>query len=111
MNCSHYWTNISIQKEPFNTEGTITSIRGIIREKNTKFADLKKELTNSVNTKFNKLSEENDKLINENNMVKKEHQIFMENTRKFRTKNNIFISGIPNEITKDKHVIAIHVER
>ena len=76
-------------------------------EKNNSVTINPSKLNLKFNTKFNKLNDDY-----ENSIIKKvlqEHQIFLENTRYFLTKNNIFLSGIPNEITINNEDEANHV--
>ena len=59
-------------EEHLNTDGTVNSIRGIIRDElNTKFDEIKSELNNKVDSKFNTLVTENEKLSQENALIKK----------------------------------------
>ena len=86
-------------------EGEVNSIRGIIREElDSKFDTLKKELTKSFDTKIKKVSDDLANIVLESNTLKKvvlQQQHFLENIRKERTKENIFVSGIPNTLTID----------
>ena len=86
-------------------EGEINSIRGIIREElDSKFDALKKELAKTFESKIKKVSEDVTNLMSENNTLKKvvlQQQHFLENIRRERTKENIFVSGIPNILTID----------
>ena len=87
-------------------EGDINSIRGIIREElDSKFDALKKELTKSFDTKIKKVSDDLANVVSENNTLKKvvlQQQHFLENIRRDRTKENVFVSGIPNILTIDE---------
>ena len=91
-------------------EGSVTSIRGIIREElNTKLEEMKTELSNLVRSEVKTVSDENKRLAEENKNMKKillEHQKFMERARREETKNNIFISGIPNAVKQDFQAIT-----
>ena len=92
--------------EQINTDGNVNSIRGIIREElNIKFDTLKKDLADTYKTKFDSIAEEQTKIVNEITIMKNilaEHQTSIENQRRENTKNNMFISGIPNEITDNE---------
>ena len=71
---------------------------------------MKTELSNLVRAEVKTVSEENIRLAEENKAMKKvllEHQKFMERTRKEETKNNIFISGIPNAVQPDFQNISV----
>ena len=95
----------SLLDEHLDTESTVASLRGIIREElDTKFKTLETELSNTINNKIASLSEENKRLSTENEGIKKvllEHQKCLERTRKEETKHNIFIAGIPNKLKTD----------
>ena len=88
--------------EHLDTEGSVASIRGIIREElTTKFDNLKKELNKSIDTKIKSLTDENKRLTQENNAIKKvvsEQQKCLERLQRNDSKNNIFISGVPNKL-------------
>ena len=96
--------------EHLDTEGSVASIRGIIREElNTKFDTLKKDLTNTMNTKIKTVTEENKKLMQENNAIKKvvgEQQKCLERLQRNESKSNIFISGIPTMVNADMETAA-----
>lgn len=91
--------------EHLDTEGTVNSIRGIMREElDTKLDSVKKDLYAKIDTKFNFLKAENDKITQENTLIKKilrEQQTCLERLQKEQNKNNLFVTGIPNSITTD----------
>ena len=91
--------------EHLNTEGNVNSLRGIIREElNANFAQLKSDMTKSIDAKIKTLTDENDKLLEENTVIKAvlaEEQKYLERMRKEETKHNIFMSGIPNALNAD----------
>ena len=80
--------------EHLDTEDSVASIRGIIREElTTKFDNLKTELNRSFDTKIKSLTDENKKLTQENNAIKKvvsEQQKCLERLQRNDSKNNIF---------------------
>ena len=81
----------------------MTSLRGIIRDESN-LEMLKSELTEPFNKEIKILTETNDKQTNENMSIKRllhEHQKYLEKIRRAETKNNIFISGIPNILKID----------
>ena len=88
----------------------VASIRGIIREElNTKLEAMKTELSNLVKSEVKTVADENKRLADENATIKKvlsEHQKFMERSQRELSKNNIFISGIPNAVQPDFQNIA-----
>ena len=113
----------TILDEHLNDDGSVASMRGIIREEmTTLFEGFKKELTKSVNGQIKVLSDENKKIAAENASIKKvlqEHQKALERVQKEETKNNIFISGLPvslnagmNDISEvnDNDAVTDHVE-
>ncbi len=91
--------------EHLDTEGSIASIRGIIRDElNTKFETLKTDLTRTLDAKIRSLTTENSKLAQENLVIKKvlgEQQKCLERMQRNSSKENIFISGIPNKLLSD----------
>ena len=95
--------------EHLDTEGSVAFIRGIIREElNTKFDTLKKDLTKTIDNKVKTLTDENQKLMRENTMIKKvvsEQQKCLERLQRNDSKNNIFISGIPNKVNTDMETV------
>ena len=101
----------------------VASIRGIIREElNTKLEAMKTELSNLVKAEVKTVADENKRLIDENAAIKKvlsEHQKFMERSQRELSKNNLFISGIPNAVqpdfqntanVEDENAITNHVD-
>ena len=66
---------VDLQKlldEHLDNEGSVASIRGIIRDELTvKFDTLKKDLTKSIDTQIKTLVQENKKLSQENTTMKK----------------------------------------
>ena len=76
--------------------GNVNSLRGILREElTTQLADMKEDMLKTIDAKIKTVADENEKLLSENVAIKavlQEHQ----KARKEETKNNIFISGIPN---------------
>ena len=95
----------SLLDEHLNTDGNVASLRGIIRDElNTKFEEMKTELSNTINVKIKTVADENDRLSAENVSIKRvlqEHQKYFERARKDETNNNIFISGIPKVLLSD----------
>ena len=85
--------------------GNVASIRGVIREElDTKLAAMKTEFSNRIKAEVKTVADENKRLAVENAAIKKvllEHQKFLERSRKDETKNNIFLSGIPNAVQPD----------
>ena len=92
--------------EFLNTDaGNVTSIRGIIRDElNTKLTEIKDNLMQVINTKFNSLKAENETITQENQLFKKalcEQQLCLERMQRKQNINNIFVSGLPNALTMD----------
>lgn len=83
----------------------VTTLRSIIRDELTnKFNEHEKTINATIKAKLTAITNENERLTQENKVIKKvlnEQQKFLERTRKEDTKNNIFISGIPNELSLD----------
>ena len=76
-------------------------------ELDVKFAELNKAITTKYDKRCKELSDENEQIRNENKVIKMtilEQQKFLEFIGKDRTKNNIFISGVPNEMTTEGDV-------
>ena len=103
--------------------GNVTSLRGIIREElSTKLEAMKAELSNLVKSEVKTVTDENIRLAQENVTMKKvlsEQQRFLERTRREETKNNLFISGIPNAVKpnfldtaemEDENAVTNHVD-
>ena len=90
----------SLLDEHLNTEGNGNSIHGIICDKlDTNLTQLKTDLNKSIDIKIKTLTEESTKLLEENKTFKAviaEQQKCKERMPKQKSKNNIFISGIPN---------------
>ena len=96
----------AILDEFLNTDaGNVTSNRGIIRDElNTKLTEIKDNLMQVINTKFNSLKAENEAITQENQLFKKalsEQQLCLERLQKEQNINNIFVSGLPNALTRD----------
>ena len=87
----------------------VTTLRSIIRDELTnKFNEHEKTINATIKAKLTAITNENERLTQENKVIKKvlnEQQKFLERTRKEDTKNNIFISGIPNELSLDLSTI------
>ena len=88
-----------------DTTNDVTTLRSIIRDELTnKFNEHEKTINATIKAKLTAITNENERLTQENKVIKKvlnEQQKFLEQTRKEDTKNNIFISGIPNELSLD----------
>ena len=110
----------SVLDEVLNTDVSGNTIKSVITDTLTnvldeKFNEFKNTFTADHKTKVEGLESDIDTLRNENNTLKKavlEQQKFMEQLRRDRNKNNVFVSGIPckmvingNEISDSKLII------
>ena len=95
------------------------SIRGIIRDELKAQIDaLEKKISAKYNKRIKDVEDENERLKKENTEIKSaigEQQKFLERVRGEQCANNIFISGLPNEMelegeqVADANVIISHV--
>ena len=90
--------------EQMNADNPAT-IRGIIRDElKTQIDSLEKKITKKYDKKIKDVEDENDRLKKENLEIKaavSEQQKFLERLRSKENANNIFMSGLPNQMDID----------
>ena len=97
----------------------VATLRDVIREElRTQTAALEKTLKTKYDARIKSVEDENEKLRKENTEIKSaicEQQKFLERLSNEKNMDNIFISGIPNEMdmdgeqTNDNKVILNHI--
>ena len=86
-------------------DSDVATLREVIREElKTQTAALEKTMKTKYDSRINSVEDENERLKKENVEIKKaisEQQKFLERLSNEKNMDNIFISGIPNEMDVD----------